>query len=181
MPEEKANIVDETYQALGEFIVVFQWVENLYRQIGWFILDPERMQWPPMPLRKETNHQLIERVSDLFAELTKRHAFPNGKEKAKVMLELRSRFHELRQYRNRLLHSTYIEIKSGGRLHGYIRSNPEIGVDPDSGEIIYDEEPVSADLIHRKMREYEEDMMQLNLVHVQLIHWYPFTRFEQSI
>ena len=35
------------YQGIGEFVVAFQWVEDLYRQIGWLILDPERRAWPP--------------------------------------------------------------------------------------------------------------------------------------
>ena len=69
------------HQALGEFVIVFQWVENLYRQIGWFILDPERTQWPPMQLRKETNQSLINKVTDLYVDLTNRYAFPNGGEK----------------------------------------------------------------------------------------------------
>ena len=178
MPE--SIMVKETYQALGEFVVVFQWVENLYRQIGWFILDPERKQWPPMQLRKEKNHELINKVTELFVELTKQYSFPNGHEKAQQMLELKARFHELRGYRNRLLHSTYVELKAGGEVQGYVRSNPEIGVDPDSGDLIYDQEEVSAAVIHGKLREYGEDMMRLNLNHVQLIHWHPFTQHGQG-
>nr|WP_057929649.1 hypothetical protein [Burkholderia ambifaria] len=30
------------YQRIGEFTVSFQWIENKLREIGWFILDPER-------------------------------------------------------------------------------------------------------------------------------------------
>ena len=40
--------VDLAYKSLGEFVVVFQWRESKYREIGWFILDPERKDWPPM-------------------------------------------------------------------------------------------------------------------------------------
>ena len=168
-----------THQALGEFVIVFQWVENIYRQIGWFILDPARKQWPPMQLRKETNRSLINKVTDLYVALTNRYAFPNGAEKAKEMLALREYFHTLRKYRNRLLHSTYIELKAGGEVHGYVRSNPEVGVDPDTGELIYDQEDFSAEHIYSKLREYGDYMFQLNINHVQLIHWHPFTRYEQ--
>jgi hypothetical protein len=168
--------IDATYKALGEFVIIFQWVENLYRQIGWFILDPERKQWPPMQLRTETNHALINKVTDLFVELTKSYAFENGVEKAKDMQELRAHFHDLRRYRNRLLHSTYIELKAGDEVRGYIRSNPEIGVDAETGELILDQEDFSAETIYVKIREYGEYMVRLNLIHVQLIHWYPFER-----
>ncbi len=129
-----------THQSLGEFVIVFQWVENLYRQIGWFILDPDRKQWPPMQLRRETNCQLIDKVTNMFVDLTKTYAFANGDEKANDIIELKGHFHELRRYRNRILHSTYVELKGGDEVHGYIRSNPEVGVDPDTGELILNQE-----------------------------------------
>ena len=58
----------EIYQRIGEFAVSFQWIENKLREIGWFILDPERKEWPPKGLRNLTNHDLINKVSDLFEE-----------------------------------------------------------------------------------------------------------------
>ncbi len=175
--EEK---IDATHKALGEFVIIFQWVENLYRQIGWFILDPDRRKWPPMQLRTETNHALINKVTDMFLELTNTYSFVNGAEKAKDMEELRAHFHALRKYRNRLLHSTYIELKGGGEVHGYVRSNPEVGVDPETGELIFDQEDFSAENIHAKMREYGEFMLRLNFIHVQLIHWHPFERYQRN-
>jgi hypothetical protein len=170
--------ISATHQAIGEFVIAFQWIENLYRQMGWFILDPERKQWPPMQLRTERNHDLINKVTDLYVALTDGHAFPNGEAKALDMQELRAHFHALRKFRNRLLHSTYIELKAGGEVHGYVRSNPEVGIDPESGELIYDQEGFSADVIYAKMREYAAFMFRLNINHVQLIHWHPFTRYQ---
>jgi hypothetical protein len=173
--------VDLTYQAIGEFVVVFQWVEHLYRQIGWRILDPEQGQWPPMALRSENNRDLINRVTDLFIELTRSYAFPNGAEKAQEMESLRAPFHELRRYRNRVLHSTFVELKAGGDLHGYVRAGLQIGVDPESGELIYDREPFTAQSVHDKLSEYGQHMMQLNFLHVQLIHWMPFERHGRNL
>jgi len=172
--------VSGTHQAIGEFVIVFQWVENLYRQIGWFILDPERKQWPPMELRRGSTSNLINKVTDAYVTLTESYAFPNGAEKAKDMQQLRTHFHALRKYRNRLLHSTYIELKAGGEVHGYVRSNPEVGVDPESGELIYDQEDFTADVIYAKMREYSDFILRLNMNHVQLIHWYPFSRYQRG-
>ncbi|OIR09830.1 hypothetical protein GALL_82360 [mine drainage metagenome] len=163
-----------THQALGEFVVIFQWVENLYRQIGWFILDPERKDWPPIKLRRETNCQLIDKVTDMFVSLTQTYALDNGDEKAKDILELKGHFHELRRYRNRVLHSTYVELNGGGEVHGYIRSNPDVGVDPETGDLIFDQEDFTAEAIYSKIREYGDYMLRLNLLHVQLVHWAPF-------
>lgn len=165
-----------SHQALGEFVAIFQWVEDLYRKMGWFILDPNRKSWPPIQLRKETSSQLINKVTDLFVGLTQTYAFPNGAEKANDILELRDRFHELRHYRNRLLHSTFVELKAGGEVHGYIRSNPEIGVDSETGELIFDQEYFTADVIHAKLREHGSHFFRLNFLHVQLLHWAPFAR-----
>jgi hypothetical protein len=169
-----------THQALGEFVVIFQWVENLYRQIGWFILDPERKDWPPSKLRRETNCQLIDKVTEMFVNLTQTYAFANGDEKAKDIVELKDHFHELRRYRNRLLHSTYVELKGGGEVHGYIRSNPEVGVDPETGDLISDQEDFTAETIYSKIREYGDYMLRLNFLHAQLIHWAPFARHDSK-
>ncbi len=162
--------VAATHKALGEFVVIFQWVENLYRQIGWLILDPDRKHWPPMQLRRETNCQLVDKVTDMFVDLTKTYSFANGDEKARDILELRGHFHELRRYRNRLLHSIYVELKGGGEVHGYIRSNPEVGVDSETGELIFDQEDFTAEVIYNKIRQYGDYMLRLNFLHVQLIH-----------
>lgn len=169
--------IDQAYQSIGEFVVAFQWAENKYREIGWFILDPERKHWPPMQLRTETNNDLVNKVTDLFLTLVQEHTFPNGAEQAASFDALRSEFHELRKFRNRLLHSTYVEMKSGGQVQEYIRSNPKIGVDPDTGELIYDQEPFSEEVVRTKLRESADAMFRLGQHYVQLVHWHPFERF----
>lgn len=119
---------------------------------------------------------LINQVTDMYVDLTQTYAFANGEEKAKDIVELREHFHELRRYRNRLLHSTYVELKGGGEVYGYIRSDPEVGVDPETGELIFDQEDFSAEVIHAKIQEFSPYMLRLNFLHVQLIHWSPFAR-----
>ena len=176
MTAEDEEKIAAAYQALGEFIIIFQGVEDLYRQIGWFILDPERKIYPPMKLRKELTFELINKVTDIFVELTQTYAFDNGDEKTKDMKELRDKFNELRLYRHKLIHSTYIELKSGGRIYGYIRSNPKIGVDPETGELIFDQEDFTAEAVRSKILEYVDCIVRLNSIYLQLIHWAPFER-----
>lgn len=168
--------IDETHKVLGEFVVIFQRVENLYREIGWFILDPDRHRWPPTELRKEVIGNLINTVTDLFVNLTETFALENGQEKAGEMKRLCERFHEFRKLRNRLLHSTYIELRGGGEVHGYFRSNPQPGVDSETGELIVDQENFTADSIYGELRGYSHDIFSLGLIKTQLIHWYPFAR-----
>jgi hypothetical protein len=168
-PMETEERIAATYQALGEFVIIFQWVEHLYRQIGWLILDPRRESWPPKALRKESNFELIEKVSEMFDELIKSNDLPGGNEKAQLMASLKPHFHNLRKYRNALLHSTFIELKAGREVVGYLRTDPV--VDSDTGELIFNHEDFSAAVVHEKIREYGEHMFQLNLIHTQVIHW----------
>ena len=44
-------------------------IEHKLREIGWFILDPERSAWPPTGLRKLTNEALINEVHQLAMPL----------------------------------------------------------------------------------------------------------------
>ncbi|MDR8105077.1 hypothetical protein KPB04_25450 [Burkholderia cenocepacia] len=172
--ETDDGAVAAAHQALGEFVVIFQRVEDLYRQIGWFILDPARKHWPPTELRRETPHILIDKVTELFVGLTRTYAFANAEEKANDILELRERFQDLRLYRNRLLHSTFVELKASGEVYGYVRANTSLGVDPETGKLVVDLEEFSADAIHAKIREYADCMQRLSALHLQLIHWAPF-------
>jgi len=171
------NKIDRAYKSIGEFVITFQWVENKYREIGWFILDPERRNWPPMELRKENNHDLIEKVTVLFLGLTEKYTFPNGPERAADFDELRHEFHEFRRFRNRLLHSSFIELKAGGELFGFLRSNPKIRVDGETGELIYDQERFDEEFVHTKLKEVSDACFRLSNHYVQLIHWCPFDRF----
>jgi hypothetical protein len=171
--DDKENLAGAN-QALGEFVITFQWIEHIYRQIGWFIADPEHKKWPPEELRKETTYELINKVTDIYVNFINAHVFPSGGEKMKDMLELKGLFHELRKYRNRLLHSTYFEMGTEDEGASYIRSNPEFGVDAETGELIYDQERFSAETIRGKLQEYSAYIIRLNIIHVQLIHWFPF-------
>lgn len=124
---------DRTYQRIGEFVVCFQGIENRLREIGWFILDPGRTQWPPTSLRNLTNEKLVDRVHALFVD-----ALPRCKLPAELETDLKDSFllavaamHKLRRDRNRLLHSAFIELKAGGELVGMLRSDPKLDIDED--------------------------------------------------
>jgi hypothetical protein len=175
------NDIDKAYRSIGEFAVAFQWIENKYREIGWFILDPERKGWPPMQLRAESNKDLINTVTDLYLNLASKYQFPNGPAQSADFARLRNVFHALRRFRNRLLHSVFIEFKSGGELIGLLRSNPQVMVDTETGEVIFDQEPFTEAVIHEKLEEIAGAAWRLNTHFMQLVHWFPFHRFPASL
>jgi len=130
-----------------------------------------------MQLRTETNQKLIDKVTELFSYLTDTYQFPNGPAQSTDFEGLRTEFHALRRFRNRLLHSTYIELKAGRELVGLLRSNPKIGVDTETGELIFDQEPFTEAVVHKKLKEVADAAFRLGMHYTQITHWFPFDRF----
>jgi hypothetical protein len=145
--QKSRKTTDDDFLALGQFVVTFQRIECKYREIGWMILDPEKREWPPMQLRSESNRDLINKVTDLYVDLTNQYEFPNGVLVAKDMRLLQEKFHELRRYRNRLLHSAYEPLKAGDEILGYLRIDPIVAVEKETGNVIHEVEPLSSDAI----------------------------------
>lgn len=163
------------YQRIGEFVVTFQWLEHKLREIGWFILDPDRKNWPPTGLRTLTNEKLIDKVHELFIQ-----ALPSCKLDAALDADFRTSFascvrelHELRRDRNRVLHSAFIELKAGGEVRGLMRANPRLEVDEETGEVLYDHELLAPESLAAEMRKMADAAVFLGRAYLQLIHRYP--------
>lgn len=163
------------YQRIGEFVVSFQWLENKLREIGWFILDPNHKCWPPRELRKLTNEKLIDKVHRLFLE-----ALPKCKLEKEQENDFRTSFlecvavlHQLRDDRNRILHSAFIELKAGGEVVGLMRSDSRIKKDEGTGCNYCDQEILKPKTFDNRMREMEEAAIFLNQAYLQLISRYP--------
>jgi hypothetical protein len=169
--------IEEVHQAIGEFVVFFQSIEDTYRQIGWFLVDPEKTAWPPNAFRKETNADLVDKVTDLFVGLTRQYKFLNGEQKANEAEELRKTFHALRKFRNRMVHSAYHEVIAGGQVAAILRTNPKITVDPDTGEVEYDQEAFDTNTIRKEIGRHVQAFFILHALRTQLVHWHPFSRF----
>ena len=170
MPDEAL-----VYQRIGEFTVSFQWLEDKLREIGWFILDPDRRNWPPQGLRALTNEKLIDRVHELFLQ-----ALPRCKLDTELEAELQTSFaacarelHQLRRDRNRILHSAFVELKAGSEVVGLIRSNPRLTVDDETGAVLYDQEMLTPESFAQEMQRMGEAAMFLGRAYLQLIHRYP--------
>lgn len=172
--------IEEVHQAIGEFVVFFQSIEDTYRQIGWFMVDPKKRIWPPRAFRKESNFDLVNNVTDLFVGLTEQYDFPNGAHKAEEAEELRRKFHALRRFRNRVVHSAYHQVMAGGQVAAILRTHPQITVDPDTGEIEFDQEAFDADVIRKEIGRHAQAFFALHTIRMQLIHWYPFSGFQRD-
>ena len=166
---------DLVYQRIGEFAVTFQWLENKLREIGWFILDPERSQWPPQGLRNLTNEKLVDKVHQLFVQALPKCTLPHDLEAdfRDSFVSAAKDLHQIRRDRNRILHSAFIELKAGGEVQGLLRSNPKLQVDEETGEPLFDQELLTAESFSNEMKMMADVAVFLNRVYVQLIQRYP--------
>ncbi|UCV14905.1 hypothetical protein [Quatrionicoccus australiensis] len=162
------------YQHIGEFEVSFQRIENKLREIGWFVIDPDRLKWPPPDLRNLTNEKLVDRVHELFLQ-----ALPKCKLPAELEADFENssassvrQLHQLRRDRNRILHSAFIELKAGEEDQGILRSSPKLQIDEETGEPLFDQELLSAKSFTSEMKAMAELSLFLNRAYIQLIHRY---------
>lgn len=163
---------DAIYSAIGKFQVSFQWIEQKYREIGWFIHDPERKQWPPRILRSENNKEIIDKVTKMLLDLISTYNPPLGEDVSEKAKRLQIVFHEFRKFRNTLTHASFIEFHLEAPLT--IGISNKINFDLD-GSIITSK-PISADTINNSLAEIARDAFELGQIYIQLIHWYPFER-----
>jgi hypothetical protein len=91
---------------------------------------------------------------------------------AKTAVAVRGTLHQLRSYRNQVLHSAFVELKAVGGVVGYLRTDAKRGVDPDTGEFISKLEDISAESVLAVLATFGDACFQLNMMYVQAIHWY---------
>lgn len=166
---------DKIYQRIGEFAVSFQWLENKIREIGWLILSPNRTVWPPRELRTETNRQLIDRVQELFLRALPACELGSELEESyrTGFIRTADQLHGIRQARNRILHSAFIEFKAGGEVLDLMRSNPKLLIDSETGTVTFDDEFLTEESFAEEFDEMARIAFFLNQCHIQLIARYP--------
>jgi hypothetical protein len=160
---------DKIYQRIGELVVGFQFLEDLYRQIGWFLLDPRRAVWPPTGLRTERTEQLVKEVSALYEAALPTLQFEHETEVRASFREIAARFHLLRRLRNRVLHSAYVEIKSGGELVALLRSDIRGVGDEKTLKVLPDQEVLSDTSFDNLMNELGAIAVELQVHYKQLL------------
>lgn len=161
---------DIIYKLIGEYVVIFQWLEHRLREIGWLITDPQRSVWPPRSLRKESNFELVNKVTSLYMDLMGTLNVENAEELKMDFRSVSDFYHHIRQKRNKLLHSAFIELNSFDKSYGIIKIDPRLETDPDTGEILFDTELLTQEGFKIAMREMGELAMRVNRHYIQLLH-----------
>ena len=163
------------YRRIGEFVVLYQWIENRLREIGWFILDPDRRSWPPTALRSISSAELFTRVEALFLD-----ALPKCRLGDELESEYRTSFArcaeaftELRKARNKILHSAFVELKAGGDIAAIMRVDPRGDIDPETGDRLFDSQTLSSESFSAEFEIMAKLAMFLNRCYIQLLHRLP--------
>lgn len=160
---------DNIYQRIGEFVVGFQFLEDQIRQIGWLLLDPGRKVSPPEALRNLTSEALAKKVVKLYDEKLHLCRLPDEQERLVQFAELISKFHDLRRFRNRVLHSAYVEIKGGGEVLALMRSDAKLMSNPNTGDKSMSQEILTETSFNSEMLQMGELAFNLGQHYLQLI------------
>jgi len=164
-------------QRIGEFVICFQWTENLIRQIGCLIVDPEHKNSPLLTFINLRNYDLLEDVKIKYCNLMDAINIQDGEGRKLYFKKLINDCHELREIRNNLLHSAYIELKAGDDVVALMRSNPKSA----NGNLIFDQELLSETSITNKIENLGKTTLKLNLIFSQLRQWAPFSHLKKEV
>jgi hypothetical protein len=178
MTQQFTSDFDEAnfYQKIGEFVVSFQWTEDLIRQIGWYCIDPEFVDYPNQELRSVSNNELINKVEILHDEFIRKHGIDVSKGYQLDFSTPLKFFHTYRQFRNTLLHSAYHELKAGGKLVAMLRANPKIKTNPVTKDQIHDIGLLTPEDITKVMEKLSMDIFHLSMYFTQMKHWFQSTK-----
>jgi hypothetical protein len=164
---------DTIYQKLGELVVSFQWLENLLHQIAWILIDPD---WKDDPRKKTADfwfRRLLDFVSERYIAYINTHEIPDAERDKKKFQELIKRCGMIADDRNRIVHSTFVELKAGGELQGLLRSKIKVEIDADRDKtLVFDQERLNEKSFERAMVEIAQVGFDLGLAHRQLIQWH---------
>lgn len=163
--------MDKIYQRIGEFVVIYQWIENQLREIGWIIIDPNHQKFPQTELCEESSCELFQEFERLFLEALPKCQLPLDLENdfRNSLNEYKQIFHNLRQSRNNILHSAYLELKGGGEVLGMMRSNPKIN----KKTMRFDNEILTGKSFDQEIQNMTKLALFLGRCKIQLIHRYP--------
>jgi hypothetical protein len=167
--------IDLIYQRIGEFVVSFQWLENRFREIGWLLIDPNRTKWPLEDLRDITNYDLLNQVNSLYSKVVGAFSGKGVAEYCDSFEFVINEAHKLRQIRNSLLHSAFVELKAGGKVKGIMQVNPRLEVD-ENGDYKVVSEILSDKNLSMRITELAPLSIAVNFHYSQLIAWAPFDK-----
>lgn len=168
MPLEPAPI----YQQLGQFVVLFQLVENYLIRICELLIDPNLTRNGRVVLAGLGFRDLAVKANVLFALLAEKLATPDAEEKTREFDRLAKHCLELAVLRNKLVHSTYVHLEAGGELQVILRSKAKLMTGGAEGpRYIFDQEQLTDMSLEEALRNVAETAFALGTFQRQVLRF----------
>lgn len=160
------------YQAIGEYVIAFQWLENRLWLAASFAEHPEQAGPSRWALVDLSMHPLIDRFERSLHDFVDQRAPEHAHSFKQRVSALAKASHDVRRQRNRLLHSAYIFLEAGDQIHGVVRSNLTWRGSANRQEPVFDQGSATPALFRDASKVAVETGFQIGLCYVQLIHWH---------
>jgi hypothetical protein len=159
---------DAIYRQIGVYVVSFQHLENQLFQICWFLSEPCYSESGRRELAEKPYGWLVgetgRRVYDFLCSQNRENS-----EFAEGFHTHLSQCHAIGKERNRIVHSAYIHLEAGGKLHGIVRS--DMRKDSQGPDVDFDQEYLTEQAFADELRQIAEVAIALSVDFRQLIFW----------
>jgi hypothetical protein len=164
------------YQAIGEYVVGFQWLVNKLWLAATFAEHPEQSLEDRWVLLDLSVAKLIDRFQEASIAFSRRWALAHSTLFEDELDVIVDKCHQARRQRNRLIHSAYVHLEAGGELHGILRSDISSRGASGSESPVFDQEIATPELFQVELRHAVDTGILVSQCHIQFIHWYRPTR-----
>jgi hypothetical protein len=177
MPLDPAPI----YQQLGQFVVLFQLVENYLVRIAEILIDPNLTGNGRVVLAGLGFRDLAVKANVLFALLTEKVNTPEAEKKQKEFDTLTKHCLELAALRNKLVHSTYVHLEAGGELQVIFRSKAKLVTGgPEGPRYTFDQEQLTDVSLDDALKDIAETAFALSTFQRQVLLFQKMTGFRNE-
>ncbi len=160
------------YEAIGQYVIGFQWLVNKLWLAATFAQHPEQQTSDRWALLDLSLARLIDQFQSSALASVRRcqpERAPAFETELKALID---RCHDARKRRNRFIHSAYVHLEGGGELLGIFRSDiiSRGAVTPETP--MFDQEPATPELFKQELERAVQIGIEVGQCHMQLIHWY---------
>jgi hypothetical protein len=161
------------FEAVGEYVLCFAWLENVIWQTATFAKYPEQDhsgRWALLDFSFAELVRTAEQAIPLFVDAwAPRQIARDFKRRVSDALD---KCGDVRRQRNRFLHSAYVHLEAGGELMAIMRSYITWRGVETLDAPVFDQEIATPDAFRSAMKEVAEVGVEISACRLQLIHWY---------
>jgi len=159
------------FAALGRYVIVFQWIEGVLDQILLLAWGHENWGSSQAKLAKMKNKQKVDAVKKVVlksSDFARVHTRP---EWCAHFVSVIERLHAERMLRNAIMHSQYLFQLADAGLSAPLSSNRRM-LEGLEGKAVFDQQELTKERQTEILRDVAQLAIEVNFLHVQLVHDY---------